>query len=334
MMSFSPLAVVWGIAIAYDYSRRHDKHDVGVFILVDLMIGIIMPIFFFVGAMLMSVVFSYITNNHLDGRKAVTRFLPSVRFMEAEYFNYWVIEDTFFFNMTRRTAYSSHGCCYACDKHRTTWILVFIVFLSLLLSFSYFVDQSVVRTQTVSKCSDVAAVYECFNSSSMIFVDCSQNASASPILHCFEFLEFGRDVNIISSLAESFAFYLATIVFFQYFFVVAKILLNLWPTKLWGIPFIVLGVVMVVGAIVVLAISDTVRIELNILSVMQFFMIALFVVTVGILLLDGNWFELIPSHKYPKPLALAKYSITTRTKVNKVERELTKKAATHAEGSV
>ena len=304
VLSSAPL-VVWGIAISYDYSRRQDEREVGVYILVDLIIGIIMPTLFFIAAVLMSVVLSFITNNHLDGRKAIARLLPSVRFMEAEKNNYWVIENIFYFRLRRHTDLSKHGCCYAWDKNRSTWLLVAIIFLTILLTFSYFVNQSVVRVRSVSSCSDVPGSFECFNETSLAFVDCSEGAPATPVLHCFQFLEFGKDVSIVSSVAEAFAFYLATAVFFQYIFIAVKVLLNLKRTKFWGVPIIFLGAVMVVGAIIVLPVSDSVRIELNVIGVLQFFMISIFLVIIGTLLVDVEWFELTPKPVY-KSLALAR----------------------------
>ena len=52
--------VLWGVAIAFDYTRRVDLRVIN-FVLVDLLVGIGVPVLLFVSGALMAVVLDFIT---------------------------------------------------------------------------------------------------------------------------------------------------------------------------------------------------------------------------------------------------------------------------------
>lgn len=270
MCSF--FAVLWAIALGYYHTNRVEK-NIAAFALVEFLAGILLPLLLFIGSILLAIVMDFVTIGRVDARKRITRFLPSVVFEEGAKSDYWVIEERFYFQLKKREQHLTHGFCYSCDKSLSTWLLTGIVALSLLLCFSYFVDVTVVEEETLSSCPVEDGEYDCFNRSTFNFVDCAKKDDDRvrnvELVHCFRFLRFAVDTNLITSLAGSFAFYLATVAFFGRAFSVVKTLLHLHRTRLWGILFVVVGALAVVVIVVFLAIEDRFQIQVNVLSVLQ-----------------------------------------------------------------
>lgn len=263
-------AVFWAIALGYYHTNRVEK-DISAFALVEFLAGILLPLFLFVGSTLLAIVVDYITIGRVDARKRITRFLPSVVFEEGVKSDYWVIEDRFYFKLVKKEHHFDHGFCYSCDKTMSTWLLTSIVALSLLLCFSYFVDITVVEEETLSSCPPDIGEYDCFNLTSFNFVDCANPVQSSRIelVHCFRFLRFAVDTNLITSLAQSFAFYLATVALFGRVFSVVKTLLHIHRTRLWGVLFLVVGTVAFIITVVLLVIEDRFQIQVKVLSILQ-----------------------------------------------------------------
>ena len=296
-------AVLWSIAIAYDHTRRSDK-SVGSFLGVEFLAGLALPLFFFVACILLAVVLDFITIGHLDARQGLTRFLPgALQFVRGKANNYWVIEDTFYFKLKKRSDRLEHNCFYSFDKTLATWHLATIVALSLLLAFSYFVDITIDQARTAISCSEVDRSYDCFNTSTLAHVDCVDDI-AGPLLYCFRFLRFGVDQDIISALSQSFAFYLVAVTFFVKIFSVVKVFLHLKPSRFWGVLFVGLGVLLLIATIIVFIVwirgyaspSIVAIIRLNVINLAQFVMVCLFLIVTGLLLLEGKWWERIPLH--------------------------------------
>ena len=196
-----------------------------------------------------------------------------------------------------------------------------IVGLAILLSSSFFLDLSIAQTISVRSCDDVDESYECFNRTTFDYVDCEdeEDQMFSRNLHCFRFIRLGIDVRVLSSLAEAFAFYLATVAFFGKIFSTVKVFLHFRPSRFWGIGFIVLGCLLFIGAVVLLAVSDEVEIRINVIELFQFIMICIFMVIVGLLLIEGEWYERIPG-KYPiGEIPLVHFDDTTEHKFTEFE---------------
>lgn len=263
-------AVLWAIALGYYHTNRVDK-NIAAFAFVELLAGILLPLLLFIGSILMVIVVDYVTIGRVDARKRITRFLPSVVFEEGAENDYWVIEERFYFELEKRDHHLSSGFCYSCDKSLSTWLLTVIMGLSLLLCFSYFVDITVVEEDTLTSCPVDRGEFDCFNRSTFNFVDCGdeQVEQHVELIHCFRFLRFAVDTNLITSIAQSFAFYLATVAFFGQAFSAVKTLLHLHRTRLWGILFLVVGTLAFIVTVVFLFIEDRFQIQVNALSVLQ-----------------------------------------------------------------
>ena len=275
------------------------------------------PILLIVSTALVAIVVDYITVGQLDMRKAICYILPSVTAQEGKENNYWTILDTFYFPLSKRPDRNKHGFLYSCDKSRYTWYFSIVCALSILLVFSYFVDITVTEEFASTSCpSDTT--YVCFSQISYLYINCSQalNSSVKSII-CFKFLRFGVDVNLITALSQSFAFYMLITTFFAQIFTIVKALISIKPSRFWGIGLILFSFLLIGGAIAVLVESDVLVAYTGILSILEFFMVAAGVFVIGILLVEGKWWEKLSSYSAQK-VHFAHYSNTTRRKLEEI----------------
>ena len=264
--------MLWAVALGYYHTNRLEK-NISAFVLVEFLVGLLLPLLLFVASVLLAIVLDYVTIGRVDARMRIKRFLPSVTFEEGLNYDYWVIEDLFYFRLEKRDKHLAHrfSLLYSCDKTLSTWLLTGIVAISILLCLSYFVDVTVVEQDTRTSCPVDTGLYDCFNKSSFNFVDCADEEVRGRVelIHCFRFLRFAVDTNLISSLALTFAFYLATVAVFGHVFSAVKTVLHLHRSRNWGVAFIVVGGAAFVLTVVFLGIEDRFQIQVNFLSVMQ-----------------------------------------------------------------
>ena len=258
------------MAIGYYHTNRVEKH-ITAFALVEFLAGFLLPLLLFISFVLLGVVVEHVTIGRVDARKRIKRFIPAVLFEEGSENDYWVIEERFYFKLDKRNEHFKHNIFYSCNKSLSTWLLTAILALALLLCLSYFVDITIVEEVTLSSCPDDAGEYDCFNRTSFEFVDCVDvdQRRQVELIHCFRFLRFAVDTNFITSFAQAFAFYLATLAIFGRAFAAVKTLLHLHRTRLWGWVFIVVGALAIIITIVFLGIEDRFQIQVSVLSVLQ-----------------------------------------------------------------
>ena len=262
--------VLWAVAVGYYHTNRVEK-TVGAFVAVEVLAGAILPGFLFAGSALLSVVLEYLTWGKLDSRRDIHRLLSSVEFEKGLYYDYWIIEKQFYFRLNKKDHHAEHGICYSCDKKLSTWLLAAIVALSLLLAFTHFVDVTVVEEMTMSRCPADTGSFDCFNRTTFHFVDCADpdQRDSVQLVHCFRFLRFAVDTNLMSSLAESFAFLLVTTALFGRIFSAMRILLHLHHTRWWGLIFVVGGATVFCLLVVFLSVQDQFLVRVDVLSILQ-----------------------------------------------------------------
>lgn len=291
------------------------------FVGVEILAGLALPTFLFVGGTLLAVVLDFITFGHLDPHQGLTRFIPgAIKYEKGSKNDYWVIEDTFYFKLKKhdkldglardqdKNELAKYTCFHSCDKNLATWHLATVVALSMLLAISYFVDITIDQAVTAGSCRDVPRTFECFNVSTLAHVDCRTNVTGVA-LYCFRFLQFGVDQDIIAALSQAFAFYLLTVQAFVKTFSVVKVFLHVKPTRFWGALFLIVGVVLLIGMVILSIIwirgyvspSVVAIIRLNVINLAQFVMICLLLINTGALLLEGGWWERNPAPRH-KPL--------------------------------
>lgn len=300
LSSWSFISVLWGVAIGINHSRQQER-TVTSFVIVELLVGVALPIFLFVAVVFFAVLFQYITKGVLDSRKGITRFLSSVKFKTGEDYDHWVIKNCFYFPLSKQAEANKQkgikGFCSTCHPNTATWILVSIVFLSVNLAISYFADFTLDKQVSVTSCDDsrIDRSFSCFNSSTLVYVDCVDNTDVE-FIHCFKFYRFGVDVDLIQSLGTAYAFYLVTVSIFGNIFVVLHVLVHVTHKHIWGILSVAVGLVMflVSLAITLLWISGYVSAalpelaRLNVINLSQFVMVSLFVMLVGFLMISGE----------------------------------------------
>ena len=300
-----PCAVVlWGIAIAYDNTRTPDK-TITVYVIVDVVVGLAMPILLVLSLLLQAIFLEYITGGQVDARVALTKLLPGVRLVKTKTNQqYWSIQDRFFFTIKQHDSKlhlppsaptrTKVSCSNACSHTFATWIFTAIVALSFLLAATYFMNSTITEQVTLATCPHESYEVDCFNKTTYDFINCQDpnltNATFE-LLHCFRFLEFGMSSDPIGALSRSFAFYLATIGFFAAAFTVVKILILFKATVLWGIVFVALGIIAIGVGLFVMLSEAAVMVRLNVIAIFQFYFAAFFVILIGVLMLHGEWKE-------------------------------------------
>lgn len=275
------------------------------FIIVEFLVAVALPFFAFTGGIFMATVLDFITYGNADARTALPHFLSSVKFERGEKKDYWIVEKTFYFKLQKREKEErkKHGFYFSCYPNFATWMLVAVVCLSLNLAVSYFADITLDMQVTVTACDDprIDRTFSCFNRSTLVFVDCVADTSVE-LIHCFKFYRFGVDVDLISALATTYAFYLLTAGSFGYLFVIMKIFLHLSKRRLWGVIFVICGMVMFLVSLIVIAVwlsgyispSLAELARLNVIHLAQLVMVSLLVFLVGVLMLGATWAEKEP----------------------------------------
>lgn len=320
--------MVWGIAISFNHSRQAEK-TIASFVIVELIVALGVPIFLCMSVAFFAVVLEYITIGHLDMRMIIPRLIRIVKFVTGEKYDYWVIDDVFYYPLKKRLGRSDKGCCYSVDGSWTTWFLTIIIGTAVTLVVSYFVDLTLDNQITVTSCSDplIDRTYDCFNASTLAFVDCVDDTD-SILLHCFKFYRFGVETNIITAVTTSYAFYLVTVAMFTHIFSVVRNLVNVKPSRYWGVGFLGVGLIFFACSIIIAvfwirgyaASSLPELTRINIIHVCQFFMVSTFVTTVGLLLLS-KWYEKLNTKVHAKPVQvpLVHYHDTERKYIHKME---------------
>lgn len=287
------MALVWGVTLAYSFGFG-DENVIWPFITVEAIVGLACPFLMYIGIILFGVVLDYVTNGRIDARKAVHTVLPSVQLLKAEQNEYWVIKDTFYFLIRKRPQGERTSCTTAWDCSRATIYFVIIIGLSFGLATSYFMNRTIVEQVNTRECRNDLH-YDCFvlEDNRWMYVDCSDNETLSrhSFIHCYTFLRFAIDNNPISSLAEAFAFHLVTVGFFGQVFGIVKILLRLRPSRLWGIWFVLIGLVVIAVSLFLIFFRSSFSIHRDVIGCFQIMMVGLFLLTIGFLLFEAGLWE-------------------------------------------
>ena len=323
--STSPPTALWGIAVAYNefnprYLPQRSDGSISVipYIIVNYLIGIGTPILLFFSTGLIAIVLDFITIGRMDMRRMICYILPAVSLQEGKENYYWAVLNAYYFPLNKRPDRRKHGFLYSCDKNRYTWYFAIICALSMLLVFSYFVDLTVTDQRNFAECpSDPSFV--CFLEKTFAYVNCSQNTYLNiTLLHCYKFLRFGVDVNLITALSQSFAFYLLIITLSHQILFIVKFLLTVHPSRFWGCGLFAFCGLLIAGAIAAIVKSDVFIAYTNILSILEFFMVAIIVFVIGLLVVEGRWWEKVPIYA-PRQLHFVQYGTTTRRELKEIE---------------
>ena len=272
--------------------------------------GLACPILACIGFALLSIVGTYIIAEQVDLRIIINHMLPSVVLKEDTSENlHWVIVQHYHIKLNKprgETGTLSH----VVDRNMSTWILAIVSALAVVLSVSSFINRSFVQTLTVPVTefleeSDICLTYSCFTPVTFdhLNVNCSEvnpvDLGNIDIVHCFKFIPLSSE--IIANLSISVGFYLATVYFLQAIFVAATVLHVGKSHKVWGILFILAGGLPLIGAMVYIFLPHFVNIRLDVILAGQIFLVAIYLVLIGILLCTGD--VLVIENKKPPAAA-------------------------------
>ena len=291
---FPFVPVIWGITLAYSFGFG-DENVIWIFITVEVIVGLVCPLLIYIGVLLFAIVLDYVTMGRIDVRTGVNSVLPSVQLLKAEENEYWVIKNTFYYLIRKRPQnIHTSSCTTTWDFSRATIYFIIIIGLLFILATSFFTNRTIVEQVYTRECrSDLH--YDCFvrEDEEWIYVDCNDTEMLSrhSFIHCYTFLRFAIDNNPISTLAQTFAFYLATVAFFGQVFGIVKILLHLRPSRLWGILFVLVGVVVIGLALFLIIFESSFSLHRDVIGSFQVLIVGLFLVIVGALLFEAGLWE-------------------------------------------
>ena len=140
---FFHIVVVWGIAVSFNHARQ-DAKTVTTFVIVEILVAVALPAFLCASVACFAVVLEFITIGHLDMRTLIPRFIGMVKFEQGLKFDYWVIDDIFYYPLKKKEGRSDKGCWFSVDKSPATWFLAIIIGTAFNLVISYFVDLTLV----------------------------------------------------------------------------------------------------------------------------------------------------------------------------------------------
>ena len=320
--------MVWGIAISFDHARR-DERSVLNFIIVEILVGVLLPVFLSSSVAFFAVVLEFITIGHADLRTLVPRLVNVVKFQIGQNHDYWVIDNTFYYPLVKKEGRKKKSCWYSVDKEPATWLIAIIIGCAFNLVISYFVNSTLDAQITVESCADplIDRTYDCFNASTLVFVDCVDNTDTD-LLHCFKFYRFGVEVNIITAIVTAYVFYYVTVAVLRHIYSVVRILIQIKPSRYWGVGLVAVGLIFYVVSIIVTVFwiqgyaADTIAelTRINIIHIAQFFMVSTFVTMTGSLLLT-RWYEKLNTKAHGKvvEIPLVHYTDTQRKYIHQIE---------------
>ena len=260
--------------------------------------GLACPILACIGFALLTIVGTYTMAEQVDFRIIINHMIPSVMLKkDNSERHYWVIVQHYHIKL--KESWGEAGqFIHAIDRNIcSTWILAIVSSLAVVLYVSSFINRSFVQTLTVPVTefleeSDICLTYSCFTPITFdhLNVNCSEvnlvDLGNIDIVHCFKFIPLSSE--IIANLSISVGFYLATVHFLKVIFVAATVLHVGKSHIVWGILFILAGCLTLAGAMVYIFLSHFANIRLDVILAGQIFLVAIYLVLIGILLCTGD----------------------------------------------
>lgn len=251
------------------------------FFVVDIIIGLVMPLLISVSLIPIAKTIRYVTNGQIETRKIYRWCLPCLSYERGTKDGYWVIDDAFYFKIGK-------SLCCGCNT-LLIYVMCLMVFLN---SWLYFVNAIFTSQQGVEGCHvlserDKLRLY-CFDFYSDIGnifrVNCSLNSTYENNLFCLEF----KNSNLIHTVVVSIVLYYIVATCISVIFQIVRGLLFYSRTGIWSNLVILLGFLVFFLGIAGFVSLYYLHSNFDILSLLQLCTICVCIVTVGILLKKGN----------------------------------------------
>ena len=257
----------WSIVIAQYY--RSLSYKIGwTFVVVDFTSGILAPFFLLSSITLASFILSYFTRQEISLRSAITPLLDSVRlFQHSDGSEYWLVGKRFKYELASGRKRKSLDVRYPwIETHYSTWAFWIVICISVMFSFSHFINQTLIAEQTSSTC---ITDYDCFLAVlpfSFEHIICPAGANGTfditfmrnnsvaqlpnnTVLYCFQYLDFGVDNSLFLSLGTTYALYLFGIALFYRIFNAYSVFIQIKQTRIWSLLLIMVSVLCIVAVI-------------------------------------------------------------------------------------
>ena len=293
----------WAIVIAQHYKSL--SYKVGwTFAFVDFTSGILAPLLLLSSLTVCSFLLSYFTRQQLSLRSAITPLLSSVRlYMHPDGAEYWLVGRRFKYDLKDRRGgkgwFAKHPWV---EAHYSTWAFWLVICLTILFSFSQFINLTVISEQTSSTC---ITDFDCFlairpfefehiicptGPNNTVDITFMRNNSIAllpnnTLLYCFQYLDFGVDNNLFLALGSTYALYLFGIALFDRIFNVFAVLIQIKETRLWGVFLILIGAA---GFVIILLLYFLNGLHTFLFDIIRFFEITQFsayMIVMGVLAL-------------------------------------------------
>ena len=313
------IVVLWMICIAYNFFNQATS-KMWPFIVTEVVVGIVCPVFVFFGCILLAIVITFVTAEQLDLRYIIQRMLPSLKLEvkkasetadghhdeTIDSAQYWVIANHYSIKLNGNEQSGEKGeLRHTMCKDASTWILATIAGLAVIQTVSNFINNTMVQGLIVPiseflEESDICLDFACFSPGSFdyISVNCSNvnaaNFSNINFLHCFRFFEFGKSTDFITNLAISVAFYLAVVHSFQIIFTVLNVLMYIRQSTVWGIIMIFASLLPFAGMVIYCISPYFAVVQVDAITAGQILLVSIYILLVGILLLTGRVHSLQP----------------------------------------
>ena len=280
----------WSIVIAQYY--RSLLFKIGwTFAVVEFMSGILAPLFLLSSITLASFILSYFTRQEISLRSAITPLLDSVRlFQHSDGSEYWLVGNRFKYELASGRKRKSLDVRYPwIETHYSTWAFWIVICISIMFSFSQFINQTVISEQTSSTC---VTDYDCFLATPYSFehIICPTGANGTfditfmrnnsvaqlpnnTVLYCFQYLDFGVDNSLLLILGNTYALYLFAISLFCWIFNAFSVFIQIKQTRIWSLLLIMVGVLCIVEVILVYFLGG---LHAFLFDIIRFFAVLLF----------------------------------------------------------
>lgn len=292
MQSFLLLfAVFLGLTVSSNFNNIL-LSSAALYIIVELVLGIIVPLMLIISALVAGSVARMITNNKVHPERLIPGFLTFLSFQSGKNYSYWVIVDTFYFRVKNREAENSSFESRAkLHRHKfteslATWCIVIVIGITFTLAISYFVSETMVEVDNYRNCKAASRSEEasCFIQPSLRNVNCTENPSMIGNIICYKFLIIGGASDLVQASIQSLFLYIACDKFLTVLFQLVKALLNLRKTMFWALLIMGIGIVLVVMSAVALILTSVVVINFSILQLLQLLIISCDISLAGVLL--------------------------------------------------
>ena len=186
-----------------------------------------------------------------------------------------------------------------------TWLIYGMLIIIFMISFTYFVYQTMIYEQSINSCSKLSNkerhlsyCYSDLRRSRANIVNCNSNDTTNyTVLYCFIVLEIVEH-DPINKLISTIIFFYITGVATSVIFHIVKFLLNFYLTKLWGILVIVMGTVLFVLFLTVSLAIFLTDAQSNILFLFEAFSLSADFILVGALLVIGTPMEEVKDYDF------------------------------------